>query len=99
LTQAEAIFAYHDDYKNLLFTLNIDESKREEFLKDNIDEELYFLISTVKFENISQIIDILKQLQNDEKYELKAKKSIQNLYKSIQNPDKNYLNKEKIYRV
>lgn len=99
LSQAEAIFAYHDDYKNLLFTLNIDESKREEFLKDNIDEELYLLISTVKFENISQIIDILKQLQNDEKYELKAKKSIQNLYKSIQNPDKNYLNKEKIYRV
>ncbi|MDD3793683.1 MAG: hypothetical protein PHI37_02640 [Candidatus Gracilibacteria bacterium] len=99
ITQAESIFVYHDDYKNILFTLNIDESKIDDFLKENIDETIYLNIKDKKIEDISQVFNILKEYQKDKNYELKAKKSIQDLYKSIQNPGKEFANKEKIYRV
>jgi len=56
-------------------------------------------MSNIKYENIDHVIDILKEFGKDKKYELKSKKSIQNLYKSIQNPENEFKNKEKIYRV
>lgn len=99
LTQAASIFAYHSDYKKILFTLNIDENKRKEFLEENISKDILKAVDKIEKKDINEIFDILITLKNSKDFKISADRSLENLYKNIQNPSDKYKNKEKIYRI
>ncbi|MDD2907190.1 MAG: hypothetical protein PHH98_00980 [Candidatus Gracilibacteria bacterium] len=98
-SQASAIFLYHDDYKKALFTLNIDENKKEEFLKKYISEDVFSAVDKLEKRDINTIFDILNQLSVDPNFRVTAKRSLENLYKNIQNPIDEFKNKGKVYRI
>lgn len=99
VTQAEAIFAYHNDYRNVLFTLNIDPLKKKEFLESVISSDILWVVNKIENRTLDEIFYILNDLSSKPEFARSANKSIQNLYKNIQNPNDEFKNKGKIYRV
>lgn len=99
LTQAASIFAYHSDYKKILFTLNIDESKQKEFLEEYISPDILKAVDKIEKKDINYVFDVLIALKNNKDFRISADRSLENLYKNIQNPIDKYKNKEKIYRI
>jgi len=107
----EAIFAYHKDYLNILYTLNVDETKNQEFLEEYISEDIISLTPNILNFEISDILSILNSIIRTDNSKLdpsesrainiknEAKKSKERLYKNIANPSDEYKNKEKIYRI
>lgn len=95
----ESVFLSQTDYTKILFELNIKDDKKEKFLKENIDKDIY---NQYDFDwiDISEITSILKFLsdRNDKNSSI-AKHSLKNIYTWILNPREEYKNKEKIYRA
>lgn len=112
ITSAASVFERgSNDYLDIISTLNIDENKKIDFLKANINEEIFSRIKNLENMTISEVLDILKKIKtwklkieknNSRKnitYQNYAKKSIENIYKSIINPKSEFKNKDYIYRV
>lgn len=95
----EAIFAYHSDYLKILFTLNIDPDKKEEFLQQNISKQITDAIPDIYNMDISTINSLLKNLEKQAEFSRYASISRQNLYKNIANPSDEFKNESNIYRV
>lgn len=112
ITSAASVFERgSDDYLDIISTLNIDENKKTDFLKANINEEIFSKIKNPESMTISEILDILKKIKtwklkiennNSRKnitYQNDAEKAIENIYKNIINPKEEFKNKNIIYRV
>lgn len=99
VSQDASIFLYHSDYKKMFFYLNIDESKRREFLEENISKDILKAVDKIEKKDINEVFDILIKLRNNKDFSLSANKSLENLYENLQNPSDKYKNKEKIYRI
>lgn len=96
----EAPFLYHSEYLKILFVLNIDNSKREDFLNEFINNDIKKAVSGITKMDIYTIKNILIQLEKENKILAKsAKKSLMNIYKNISNPPKKYRNNLAIYRI
>ncbi|MDR1988102.1 MAG: hypothetical protein LBQ24_05155 [Candidatus Peribacteria bacterium] len=67
----------------MIFTLNIDETKKEEFFKENIDSDIYNNYIANRNYNINQIFELLEYLEakNDNDNAVKVSISKENLYK------------------
>lgn len=98
-SQASAIFLYHDDYKKALYSLNIDEDKKEEFLLANISKNVLSAVEKIEKKDINTVFDILNKLKSDPNFKIAATRSLENLYENIQNPSDEFKNKWKIYRI
>jgi len=100
LTTVEAPFAYHAEYLKILFVLNIDNSKQEEFLDEYINDDIKKAVSWITKMDIYQIKSILLDLNKNNKLLSKsAKTSLFNIYKNISNPPEKYKNTLGIYRI
>lgn len=100
MTHSEAIFRYHPDYKVTLFTLNIDSSKKEEFLNETINEEILEKNPWLEKKEIVEVFEILWKYKSDDwLLKIYAKQSLEKIYKWILNPKEEYKNKEIVYRV
>ncbi len=95
----ESIFAYHPDYMKILFTLNIDSDKKQEFLSQNISKEIVDSIPKILDMEITTIESLLKSLEKQPEFARYANISRQNLYKNIANPSDEFKNESNIYRV
>lgn len=86
-------FDLHSNYDKIFFELNIDDSKKEEFLKKYISfyEELKYT------KDISQIVDFLKLKSSS--WDKEAKKILEDILYSILYPWKYFQNNENIFRV
>lgn len=96
----EAIFAYHNDYLDILYTLNIDSDKKQDFLEQNISKEIIEWVPNIIDMDISTIESLLKSLEKqNNQYSRFANISRQNLYKNISNPSDEFKNVANIYRI
>lgn len=100
INKDEAPFLYHSEYLKILFTLNIAEDKREDFLKEFITDDIQEAIDWVEKMDIHDLSLILKEInQKHATLNMSAKKSLNNIYKNVTNPPEKYKNKVWIYRV
>lgn len=104
LNSNESIFAYHPDYLNMLFLLNIDNNKSKEFIDSNISNEfIKKIIDTNNLNYIKSINSLLKQIENDanQTVELRREADIikNNIYEWILKPSDYFKNNQIIYRL
>lgn len=101
VTQSEAVFVHQPDYKTMIFTLNIDETKKEEFFKENIDSDIYNNYIANRNYNINQIFELLEYLEakNDNDNAVKVSISKENLYKWMINPKSEFKDEWVVYRI
>jgi hypothetical protein len=66
MTTEEAPFAYHREYLNILFELNIADDQKVQFIKDNTtSESLLSIFEQVKaYDNIATVMQVLNEIQN-----------------------------------
>jgi len=107
INAVEAPYLYHKEYLNILFNLNIAENKRKELIEKSLEWKeiikIYNENKKVLWNDISKILWLLRQILIKENINIKtkllAKKSIQNLYSEISNPNKIYRSNAGIYRI
>lgn len=90
-------FDLHSGYEKIFFELNIKDSMKKDFINEKIDKEILKIEFSKTEKNISEIVDFLKDLE--EKWDLQAKKSLENIYNWILYPALKYQNPEKIFRL
>ena len=96
----DAPFAYHNEYLKILFDLNIDKSKQEEFLNEYLTKDIKKAVKGITKADIYAVKNILKKIQSENKSLARtAKKSLMNIYENIWNPPEKYKNKVWIYRI
>ncbi len=96
----EAPFLYHSEYLKILFVLNIDNNKHEEFLNEYIRNDIKKAVSWIAKMDIYSVKNILLKIQKENKpLANSAKKSLLSIYKNISNPTDKYKNKLGIYRI
>lgn len=96
----EATYLYHPEYLKILFVTNIAEEKREEFLKENVSDDIEKLVTWIEKMDIYTVSALLKEvIQKYPNLKLSAEKSLDNIYKNISNPSEKYKNKLWIYRI
>jgi len=105
ITMAESSYLYHPEYLKILFELNIAEDKKSEFILNTINSKaINGSIKQLKWENnISLTVEILKKYQTQanipKELVIQARKSLQDIYSWISNPEEKYKNKVWIYRI
>ena len=100
LATVEAPYAYHVEYLKILFVLNIDNSKHQEFLNEYINDDIKKAVNWITKMDIYQVKNILTELTKKNNLLSKsAKKSLLNIYKNISNPPEKYKNHLGIYRI
>ena len=100
LSAIEAPFAYHNEYLKILFVLNIDNSKHQQFLNEYINDDIKKAVSWITKMDIYQIKNILLKIKKENKILSKsAKNSLLNIYRNISNPPEKYKNHLGIYRI
>ncbi len=100
ITTIDAPYLYHQEYLKMLFHLNIDQDKTEEFLKEFINKDIRTIVVWIEKMDIDIIRQIL--LEIEKKQDLlsrSAKFSLNNIYDNISNPSKKYKSKVWIYRI
>lgn len=90
-------FDLHSGYEKIFFELNIKDSMKKDFINEKIDKEILKMEFFQTEKSISEIVDFLKDLE--EKWDLQAKKSLENIYYWILYPTSKYQNPEKIFRL
>lgn len=100
MSAIEAPYKYHQEYFKILFYLNIDQSKREEFLKKFITDDIQKAVVWIEKMDIHSIKNILTEIEKSQPIlSNSAKISINRLYDNISNPDNEFKSKEWIYRI
>ncbi len=100
MSTIEAPFKYHQEYYKILFYLNIDQNKKEEFLKKYITADIQSAVSWIEKMDIYNVKNILTEIQKSQPVLANsAKISINNIYENISNPTKEFKNKVWIYRI
>lgn len=100
VTLTNANFIYHPEYLKILYYLNIDDSKREEFLKTYLEEDIVKAVSWIEKADIYTIKATLTEIINKKHVLAKqAETSLNNLYKNISNPSDEFKSKDIIYRI
>ncbi len=99
ITSDSAIFLYHNDYIKILYTLNIAEDKKKDFLQDNISSRIIEVTPEILDADIDLVFSILNSLERGNELWQLASNAKQNLYKNIANPSDDFKNKQNIYRV
>ncbi len=96
----DAPYRYNKENLKILFYLNIDQNKKEDFLKKYIKEDIIKVVNGMEKMDIYLIENILKELlQKENLLSISAKISLNNLYKNISNPPDEFKNKSWIYRI
>ena len=101
ITASSAPYLYHKEYLKILYSLNIAEDKKEDFLSEYIDDDIVNALPTITTTDIEIVKNTLNELvsKKDKKYSSKAKESLEMIYKNISNPSDKYKNKSIIYRA
>ena len=103
INNINAPYLYHKEYLKILYSLNIADNKKQDFLNKYIDIKIKKVAPKILELNIYDVINILNELKNNKKYPLllnnSAQKSLQKIYKNISNPENKFKNQSWIYRV
>ena len=100
VSTVDAPFLYHSEYLKLLYVMNIDNTKTEEFLNEYINDDIKKAVTGITKMDIYNVNSILRKIIKENKqFWQSAKKSLSNIYKNISNPSKKYRNKLWIYRI
>lgn len=95
-----APYLYHQEYLEMLFHLNIDQSKKEEFLVKYINSDIRWLLKWLEKMNIWLVISILKQIEKEQpQFTKSVQVSLNNIYKNISNPSDEFKSSSLIYRI
>lgn len=100
MSTIDAPFKYHQEYYKILFYLNIDQNKKEEFLKKLVNEDIKKVVVWIEKMDINAVQNILNEIQKTQPLLSKsATISLNNIYKYISNPSNEFKNKDWIYRI
>jgi len=100
LTTVSAPYLYHNEYLKILFHTNILKSKRQDFLKEYITDDIQKAVTWIEKMDIFTVRLILNELINKQPVFVRsAKQSLNNIYKNISNPSEEYKNTTGIYRI
>ncbi len=100
ITTINAPYLYHSEYLKILFHTNILESKRQDFLKEYISEDIKTAVSWIEKMDIFTVRLILNELiKKQPSFARSAKESLTRIYKNISNPNEEYKNTTWIYRI
>ena len=100
ISTVSATYLYHTEYLKILFYTNIDQDKKEEFLKEYINDDIQKAVTWIEKMDINIISSILTQLvKENPTFSKSALKSLNNIYKNISDPTDEYKNKLWIYRI
>lgn len=111
----ESPYRYHGDYLKIVYELNIEHSKKTEFIKSVLTDETFKLIETINetnkntnnfnsirlddINNLQVNLRSLRQNKNLRKYHKGISISLNNLYKWITHPTEEFKNTKSIYRI
>lgn len=100
ITTISAPYLYHQEYLKILFYLNVDQNKKQEFLTEYIKPEIRQAINWIENMDIYTVKSILTELiQKQPVLAKSAQFSLNNIYKNTSNPVEKYKNKSWIYRI
>jgi len=95
-----APYDYHQEYLKILFYLNIDQNKKEEFLIKYIRPEIKKAVTWIEKMDIYDIKNILEQIIKTQPLLTNhAKFSLMDIYANISNPEDEFKNETIIYRI
>ena len=97
-----APYLYHKEYLKILFHTNIDQSKKQEFLSEFINDDLKKAVDGITQMDIFQIRLLLNQIIESPSHQAlaeSAKASLMNIYKNVSNPPEEYRSQIWIYRI
>ncbi len=102
---AEAPFLYHREYLKILFDLNIAQDKQKEFLDTFLwwKELKNLIIKNSLNSDISTLVWAMRQIISEEKIpqniRLDSRKTLNEIYSNIQNPNSHFKSSAWIYRI
>jgi len=100
ITIISAPYLYHNEYLKVLFHTNIDQTKREDFIKEYVEADIIKAVSWIEKMDMFKIRLLLNDIiKKDNILARSAKKSLTNIYKNISNPNDKYKSKVWIYRI
>lgn len=96
----DAPYSYHQEYFKELFYLNIDQNKKEDFLKEYIKSDIKDIVPWIEKKDIETVRAILLEIKKRNDLLSKfATFSLNDIYKNISNPPEKYKNKDWVYRI
>lgn len=109
---AEAPYLYHRDYLKILYELNIESAKKEDFINKNLEESVKTLIiwinkqpnsqQNINIYNIENLVWYLRSMRsnaNFSNYFNDISRSLNNIYEWISHPTEEFKNTKNIYRI
>lgn len=112
IASIEAPYMYHKDYLRIIYELNIEHNKKDDFVNSSLTDGTKKLITLlnsdknnwiyINIQNIDNLVLNLRKLRNENSFSIyhnDISKSLKNIYEWITYPSDEYKNTKSIYRI